>query len=130
MLRSSKILSFLDEKNNFHVRFLEGQKIINDLALIHDVKNKGFEFFRELTLTNIHLISTLKNSEGLGLFIDSNEPYFRFKLECSESGNIRTLLFPESLDLFPKSVSGELRFSKIFPCRTAPYFYWETSKSF
>jgi molecular chaperone Hsp33 len=121
MLRTSKLISFLDEKNNFQVRFLEGQKLINDLALIHDVKNQGFAFFRELILTNIHLISTLKNNEGLGLFIDSNEPYFRFKLECSENGNMRTLLFPADLDLFPEKINGELRFSKLFQGRSAPY---------
>ncbi|MBT7610680.1 MAG: hypothetical protein HN576_13050 [Bacteriovoracaceae bacterium] len=121
MLRTSKLISFLDQTNNFQVRFLEGQKLINDLALIHDVKNQGFAFFRELILTNVHLISTLKNNEGLGLFIDSNDPYFRFKLECSENGNIRTLLFPADLDLFPSKIKGELRFSKLFQGRSTPY---------
>lgn len=121
MLRTSKLLSFLDEKNNFQLRFLEGQKIINDLAIIHDVKMKGFEFFRELVLTNIHLISTLKNREGLGLFVDSNDPYFRFKLECSENGHLRTLLFPEDLNVFPKSITGELRYVKLFSGRNTPY---------
>jgi molecular chaperone Hsp33 len=121
MLRTSKLFSFLDEINNFQVRFFEGQKLINDLALIHNVKNHGFEFFRELILTNIHLISTLKHGEGLGLYIDSKDPYFRFKLEAAENGNIRTLLFPEDINIFPKKINGELRFSKLFPGRSAPY---------
>ena len=121
MLRTSKLLSFLDEEHNFQVRFLEGQKLINDLALIHDVKNHGFAFFRHLILTNVHLISTLKNGEGFGLFIDSSDPYYRFKLECSENGNIRTLLFPEDIDILPKKINGELRFSKLFPGRVSPY---------
>ena len=121
MLRTSKLISFLDEENSFQVRFLEGQKLINDLAIIHDVKNHGFEFFRNLILTNVHLISTLKQGEGLGLFIDSSDPYFRFKLECSENGSIRTLLFPEDIDIFPENINGELRFSKLFPGRVSPY---------
>jgi molecular chaperone Hsp33 len=121
MLRTSKLISFLDQENNFQVRFLEGQKLINDLALMHDVKNHGFEFFRNLILTNVHLISTLKQGEGFGLFIDSNDPYFRFKLECSENGNIRTLLFPEDINILPENINGELRFSKLFPGRVSPY---------
>ncbi len=121
MLNTSTLLSFLDEKNNFQIRLLEGQKIISDLALIHDIKFQGFEFFRELILTNIHLISTLKKNEGLGLFIDSSKPYFRFKLECSENGSIRTLLLPQDINSFPKFINGELRFSKIFKRGSSPY---------
>ncbi|MCO4792504.1 MAG: Hsp33 family molecular chaperone HslO [Bacteriovoracaceae bacterium] len=121
MLPESKVLSFLDEKYGFSLRFLEGQKLIHDLAIIHDVKKEGFSFFRELVLSGLHLISYLKMGEGFGLFIDSEDPYFRFKLEANEHGTMRTLLFPEDFCRFPEGINGVVRLSKISKNNPKPY---------
>jgi len=121
MLPESKVISFLDEKYGFSVRFLEGQRLIQDLALIHDVKKEGFSFFRELVLTSMHLINYLKRDEGFGLFIDSEEPYFRFKIEANEHGSMRTILFPEDLETFPETISATVRMSKISRKNPTPY---------
>ena len=121
MLPESKVISFLDEKYGFSLRFFEGQRLINDLAIIHDVKKDGFVFFRELVLTSMHLISYLKTNEGYGLFIDSDEPYFRFKIESNEHGSMRTILFPENFDTFPEKVSAKIRLSKMTRGNPTPY---------
>ncbi|TNE98519.1 MAG: hypothetical protein EP326_09740 [Deltaproteobacteria bacterium] len=121
MLPESKVLSFLDEKYGFSLRFLEGQRLIHDLAIIHDVKKEGFSFFRELVLTSMHLISYLKTDEGFGLFIDSNDPYFRFKIESNEHGSMRTLLFPENFNLFPEKINAQVRLAKINRTNPVPY---------
>lgn len=121
MLPESKVISFLDEKYGFSVRFLEGQRLIQDLALIHDVKKEGFSFFRELVLTSMHLINYLKRDEGFGLFIDSEEPYFRFKIEANEHGSMRTILFPEDFETFPETISATVRMSKISRKNPTPY---------
>jgi molecular chaperone Hsp33 len=121
MLPESKVISFLDEKYGFSLRFFEGQRLINDLAIIHDVKQDGFVFFRELVLTSMHLISYLKTNEGFGLFIDSDDPYFRFKIEANEHGSMRTILFPENFDTFPDKVSAKIRLSKMTRGNPTPY---------
>ena len=41
MLSNSKVLSFIDNKEGFTVYFFEGQKLIHDLAIIHDLKGEG-----------------------------------------------------------------------------------------
>ncbi len=121
MLPESKVLSFLDEKYGFSLRFLEGQRLIHDLAIIHNVKQEGFSFFRELVLTGMHLISYLKTDEGYGFFIDSDDPYFRFKIEANEHGSMRTLLFPEEFNTFPKKINANVRLSKINKSNPVPY---------
>ena len=121
MLPESKVISFLDEKYGFSVRLLEGQRLIQDLALIHNVKKDGFSFFRKLVLTSMHLISYLKRDEGFGLFIDSEEPYFRFKIEANEHGSMRTMLFPEEFDTFPEKITATVRLSKVSRKNPTPY---------
>ena len=120
-LKESKVYNFLDEQNNFSIRFLEGQKIIRDLALIHDVKNKGFVCFRDLTLTTLHLCSYLKHNESLGIFVDGENPKLRYKVEIHESGTFRTLLLPETFDQLPESLNGIVRLVKMLPNNPKPY---------
>lgn len=121
MLDDSRLYSFLDSENNFTVHFLDGQKLIHDLAIIHDVKSQGFAYFRDSILTAQNLISLLKSGEGLGLFIDSNEPYFKLKIEMNFAGRMRTLLMPENFNTFPDKITGTCRLSKIFPNNPSPY---------
>ena len=121
MIDESRLYSFLDRESNFTVHFLDGQKLIHDLAIIHDVKSQGFAYFRDSILTAQNLISLLKSGEGLGLFLDSNDPYFKLKIEMNFAGRMRTLLMPEDFNTFPEKITGTCRLSKIFPNNPSPY---------
>ena len=121
MLVESRLFNFIDSKNGFALSFLDGSKVINDLAIIHDVKNEGFLFFRDATLSSLQLLNYLKPGESMGFFVDSDNPYFRFKLELNSSGFMRTLLLPENFDELPKIFSGKVRIVKMFPNKATPY---------
>ncbi len=121
MLPESRLYSFIDQKEGFTLHFLEGQKLINDLAIIHQVVGGGFQYFRDAILSFQPMISFLKPGEGLGVYIDSEEPYFRLKIEMSEQGQMRTLLLPEDFNQFPKKISGKCRIVKLLPGELQPY---------
>ena len=119
-MQDSRLYSFLDAKNNFTVRFLEGQKLIVDLVQTHNLEANALNYYRETLLSTLHLCNFLKPGENIGIYIDSENPYFRFKVELHESGDFRTLLLPEQFDAFPKKITGICRISKIFP-QKRPY---------
>jgi molecular chaperone Hsp33 len=121
MLQESRLYSFIDQKNGFTLHFLEGQKLIHDLAVIHTNTGGGFAYFRDAILSIQLMISYLKPEEGLGIYIDSDEPYFRLKVEMSEQGQMRTLLLPEDFNQFPKTIKGKCRVVKTVPSETHPY---------
>lgn len=121
MLATSRLYSFLDHKNGFNVHFLEGQKLIHDLVLLHPMQPSGFSYFRDTFLGLLPIIFFLKPGESLGLYIDSEEPYFRLKIETNSAGHTRTLLLPEEFNLFPMKITGKVRVSKIFPNNAQPY---------
>lgn len=121
MLSESRIYSFIDQKEGFTLHFLDGQKIIHDLALAQNVKGEGFHFFRNATLSLQHLINFLKPGEGFGIYIDSESPYFRLKLEMSDKGQMRALLLPEEMKQFPNKMTGILRTVKLLPGEKNPY---------
>lgn len=120
-LPESRIYFFMDQERSFSLYFLEGQKLIQDLALIHNLKGQGFEYFRDSILTCQMMISYLKNGETLGLYIDSTEPYFRLKIEMGENGLMRTLLHPANFNKFPAKLTGQCRLTKISPVSVQPY---------
>lgn len=121
MLTPTRLYSFLDPKNGFNVHFLEGQKIIHDLVLLHPMQGSGFAYFRDMVLGLLPIIFFLKPGEGLGLYIDSENPYFRLKIETNSAGHTRTLLLPEDFNQFPMKLTGQVRVSKIFPGNRSPY---------
>ena len=121
MLPESRLYSFIDQKDGFTLHFLEGQKLIQDLAIIHTNRGGGFHYFRDAILSIQLMISYLKPGEGLGIYIDSEEPYFRLKVEMSEQGQMRTLLLPEDFHEFPKSITGRCRVVKTMPNEAHPY---------
>lgn len=121
MLPESRLYSFIDQKEGFTLHFLEGQKLIHDLAIIHAVHGEGFQYFRNTILSIQPMISFLKPGEGLGVYLDSEEPYFRLKIEMSEQGQMRTLLLPETFRQFPESITGKCRVVKTFPNEHTPY---------
>ncbi len=121
MLEVSRLYSFLDHKNGFNVHFLEGQKLIYDLALIHNIQGSGFAYFREIILGVMPAIFFLKPGENLGIYIDSEDPYFRLKIETTYSGHTRTLLLPEEFNQFPMKLTGKARITKSFANDKSPY---------
>jgi molecular chaperone Hsp33 len=121
MLSTSRLYSFLDHKNGFNVHFLEGQKIIHDLVLLHPMNASGFSYFRDTFLGLLPIIFFLKPQESLGIYIDSEDPYFRLKIETNSAGHTRTLLLPEEFNLFPMKITGKVRVTKIFQNQSHPY---------
>jgi molecular chaperone Hsp33 len=67
------------------------------------------------------MMTYLKPGEGLGIYIDSEDPYFRFKIEMSEQGQMRTLLIPEDFNLLPATITGKCRLVKTIPNESHPY---------
>ena len=121
VLKESRLFNFINKDKTFSISFLEGQKAIHDLALIHSVKAQGFGFFRDCTLSVLPLINFLKPQENMGIFIDSDSPYFRYKMEMNSAGLFRTLILPEELPQVPKKITGNLRTAKQFPHSKVPY---------
>ena len=121
MLPESRLYSFIDQELSYGIQFLEGQRLIQDLALIHNLNQPSFKALRNMLLSAQPLISLLKHNEGMGLYIDNDEPYLRFKLETHHDGALRTLLLPEELDHFPDILTGIVRLSKISPSSMHPY---------
>lgn len=121
MLSNSRLYSFLDHKNGFNVHFLEGQKIIHDLVLLHPMNGSGFAYFRDTFLGLLPIIFFLKPQESLGIYIDSEDPYFRLKIETNSAGHTRTLLLPEEFNFFPMKITGKIRVTKIFQNHSHPY---------
>ena len=121
MLPESRLYSFIDQKEGFTLHFFEGQKLINDLAIIHEIIGGGFQYFRDAILSFQPMISFLKPGEGLGVYIDSEDPYFRLKVEMSDQGQMRTLLLPEEFNQFPQKINGKCRIVKLLPGEVHPY---------
>ena len=82
-------------KQQFDQCFDRGEKLIEELVVLNNLKPQGLQFFRDAVLSATLMLSFLKSREGMGIYIDSNEPYFRLKIEGHSSGTIRTLLLPE-----------------------------------
>lgn len=121
MLNNSRLYTFMDSQNGFSLNFFDGQKLIHDLALIHNLKGPAFAYFRDTILGALPLISFLKAGESLGIYIDSEDPYFRFKIETNFAGHTRTLLLPENFSQFPLKITGMARVTKQFPGGKSPY---------
>lgn len=119
-LQEGQLYNFIDSDQRVSFYFLEAQKIINDLAIIQKHNSKAFSYNRDILLSLLPLNSLIKPKESIGLFIDSEEPYFRFKLELGQMGTFRTMMHPESLVELPKKLIGNFRIAKILPGST-PY---------
>ena len=120
-LAESRLLTFIDEAREFALYFLEGQKLIRDLALIHPIQGDGFAYFREVVLSVQPMIALLKGREQLGFYLDSEAPYFRLKLETGHQGSSRCMLLPEDFQEFPEKLTGTIRVQKLFNDNRKPY---------
>lgn len=121
MLPESRLYSFLDQKSGHALHFLEGQRLIADLALIHELDQKGTSCLRDIVLALQPLIALLKPAEGLGLYLDIEQPYIRFKLETNYDGFMRTLILPHGVASIPRRLNGIARISKLMPNQITPY---------
>jgi len=88
---------------------------------MHPMQGTGFSYFRDTFLGLLPIIFFLKPGESLGIYIDSEDPYFRLKIETNSSGHTRTLLLPEEFNSFPMRITGQVRVSKIFSSNKTPY---------
>ncbi len=120
-LNPSRLFSFLDDKDNYVVSFLEGQCLIADLAINHGYGPNDLSFFRDAVLSSQHLVQFFKNNESIGFYLDSDNPDFHFKIETSSQGYLRALKLPPSEEPMPKRINAMVRLIKTSPSQKEPY---------
>jgi molecular chaperone Hsp33 len=119
-MEKSRQYSFINNKYGFTLSLIEGHTLIDDISKIHNIGDFAREFYQKTVLSTQQLVNFIKPGESLGFYIDSESPYFRFKIEMSQNGSLRTLLLPEEFDDFPKTFTGKCRITKIF-AQKSPY---------
>jgi len=117
MDNTSKILTFLDRKNDFLIHTLELPLSMQE----SHISSTAESTYKTLLLNSLPLIVFLKKEETFGLYVDSIIPEFLFKLEANSAGQFRSLLSPEDLSQDFKEVTGSLRLKKYIPFQTEPY---------
>ncbi|MDX1388420.1 MAG: Hsp33 family molecular chaperone HslO [Acidobacteriota bacterium] len=120
-LPESRLYTFVDEAREYALYFLEGQRLIYELALLHAVRGDGFAYFRDVVLSIQPMIAFLKPGEQFGFYIDSDEPFFRLKIETGHHGETRSAILPADFAQFPDTLRGTVRLQKIFPNNKLPY---------
>lgn len=121
MLHQSQLYTFIDKDRKFALYFLEGQKLIHDLVLAHNPKQAGFSYFRTIVLSVQLMLGLLKQRESFCVYIDSESPYFRLKIEMNAMGLMRAMMYSDLLDSTPENVTGQLRLLKFLPSSEMPY---------
>jgi molecular chaperone Hsp33 len=119
-MEKSRQYSFINNQCGFTLSLIEGKSLIADISKIHNIGELATDFYKKSVLSTEQLINFLKPGENLGFYIDSEEPYFRFKIEMAHNGSLRTLLLPEEFDDLPQKFTGKCRLTKILPNQT-PY---------
>jgi molecular chaperone Hsp33 len=119
-LPDSRLYTFIDTDLRFALYFLEGQRLIRDVALLHPIRGAGFAYFRDVVLSIQPTIALLKHGEQYGFYIDSDRPRFLLKIETGHHGATRCVLLPEGFAEFPEAMHGHVRLQKLSPHR-APY---------
>lgn len=120
-LPDSRLYTFIDGPREFALYFLEGQKLIADLAVRQRIHAAGFAYFRDVVLSIQPMIALLKSGEQLGFYIDSAEPKFCIKIETGHRGATRCSLWPDGLAGLSETLRGTVRVQKIFPNDRPPY---------
>lgn len=113
MKNISRQYSFICNKNGFTISVIEGASLMDDISQIHNIGPHALEYYRKTVLSSLQMVNFLKPGENLGFYVDSEEPFFRFKIEIGNSGTLRTLLLPEEFEGFPENISGKCRIHKI-----------------
>jgi molecular chaperone Hsp33 len=86
---------------------------MEEISKIHNIGPHALDYYRKTVLSSLQMLNFLKPGESLGFYIDSEEPFFRFKIEIGNTGTLRTLLLPEEFQNFPKTINGKCRIHKI-----------------
>ncbi len=120
-LPESRLYTFIDEAREYALHFLEGQRLIHDLAVRNDLRGDGFAYFRDAVLSVQPMIALIKRGEQFGFYIDSADPFFRLKIESGHHGATRCALFPERFREFPEAMRGVVRMQLVFPNNRPPY---------
>jgi molecular chaperone Hsp33 len=120
-LPESRLYTFLDEAGTFALYFLEGQRLVHDLALRTGVRGEGFAYLRDVLLSVQPMIALINGGEQLGFYLDSEAPFFRLKIETGHHGDVRCALVPDTFRDFPESTWGVARVLKLFPNNRPPY---------
>lgn len=120
-LAVSRLYTFMDEPREYALYFLEGQRLVRDLALVHALQGEAFSYLRDAVLSVQPCVTLLDGGEQLGFYIDSESPWFRLKIEAHHSGGVRCSLMPENLDSCPDSVTGIVRAARRRPAAVQPY---------
>jgi molecular chaperone Hsp33 len=120
-LPPSRLYTFMDAKRRHALYFLEGQRLIHDLALVHGIQGPGFGWFRDCVLQVQPLIALIKRGEQFGFYIDSDEPLVRLKVETGHSGDTRCTMYPDQLPVTPDVVRGQVRVQTLYPDGRRPY---------
>ncbi len=121
MTFESRLYTFLDEAREFALYFLEGQRLIEDIAVRTAVTGAGFAYFRDAVLSVQPMIALVKRGEQFGFYIDGEEPRFRLKVETAHHGDMRCAIVPAEFREFPAGVRGLVRLLKLFPGGRPPY---------
>lgn len=121
MTFESRLYTFLDEAREFALYFLEGQRLIEDIAVRTAVTGAGFAYFRDAVLSVQPMIALVKRGEQFGFYIDGDEPRFRLKVETAHHGDMRCAIVPAEFREFPSGVRGLVRLLKLFPGGRPPY---------
>ncbi|MBF0240334.1 MAG: Hsp33 family molecular chaperone HslO, partial [SAR324 cluster bacterium] len=110
-LSDSRLITFYNEDLVLH--FFEGQKLIHDLVLTQQHQGNSFGYFRDFILGVQPLITFLKPGEQLCVYLDSEMPYFRIKLETNSSGYLRAMVYPDKMEGLVDRVSGKVRLLRL-----------------
>jgi molecular chaperone Hsp33 len=119
-MEKSRQYSFINNKHGFTISLIEGHSLIDEISKIHNIGELATDFYKKTVLSAQQLINFLKPGENLGFYIDSEEPYFKFKIEMAQNGSLRTLLLPEEFDDLPSNFTGKCRVTKSY-AQKAPY---------
>lgn len=110
----SRQFSFINNKIGYTFSLITGTKLIEEITQIHNIGPNALDFYKKTILGSAQLIHFLKPGETLGFYIDSVEPFFKFKIEMGQMGTLRTLLLPEEFDDFPTAFNGQCRVHKVY----------------
>ncbi|MDA8402861.1 MAG: Hsp33 family molecular chaperone HslO [Desulfobacteraceae bacterium] len=121
MLNESRLYTFIDQEKKFALYFLEGQKLIQDMVLTHNLKPGPFACFRSTALSVQLMLGLLKQGEYFCFYVDSETPYFRLKIEMSADGLMRGMLYSDELNLDALRITGQVRLLKFPPHGEMPY---------
>ncbi|HOG65293.1 MAG TPA: Hsp33 family molecular chaperone HslO [Spirochaetota bacterium] len=120
-LSPSRLYTCIDNRYGYAIHFLEGQKLIEDLALLRERTAPAFAYLRQAVLSVLPMIVFLKRDEEFGFYVDSRDPNSILKIETRFDGRIRAMQSGEAPSNEMALLSGICRIVKFLPGETTPY---------